>query len=177
MSTKVVNEKVRFSYAHVFEPYSMEEGEKKKYSVAILIPKKKAKATLAKIEKAIEAAKETGRAKWGNKIPAKLKLPLRDGDEEKPDDEAYAGMFFLNASSDRKPGLVDEDLNEILDKSEFYSGCWGRASLNFFAFAGKQNGIAVALNNLQKLEDGEPLGATITTAAEDFGSEDDDDLI
>lgn len=173
-STKVVTGKVRFSYAHVFEPTSMSEDEPKKYSTAILIPKKD-KKTIAAIEAAVKAALEEGKSKkFGGKIPTNPKLPLRDGDEEKPDDEVYAGHYFLNASSQRRPGVVDADRNEIIDKDEFYSGCYGRASINFFAFAGKAKGVAVGLNGVQKLEDGENLSGGSFNADEDFG---DDDLL
>jgi hypothetical protein len=173
-STKVITGKVRFSYVHVFEPTSIEEGGTKKYSVAILIPKKD-KKTLAAITAAITAAAEEGKtSKFGGKIPPTLKKPLRDGDEEKPDDENYAGMMFLNASSVRRPGVVDQELNEIMDRDEFYSGCWGKASLNFYAFSVSGNkGIAAGLNNLMKLEEGDNLGGGGSSAATDFG----DDLI
>lgn len=171
-STKVVTGKVRFSYAHVFEPRAINEGDDKKYSVSILIPKTDT-ATLAKINKAVEAAKQEGKGKWNGKIPPVLKLPLRDGDAERPDDEAYEGMMFLNASSKNKPGIVDENTDELMSKDEFYSGCWGRASVNLYAFNVSGNkGVAVGLNNLQKLEDGDRLSGG-STAAEDFGSDDD----
>jgi len=172
-STKVITGKVRFSYAHVFEPSAINEGDDKKYSVSILIPKTDT-ATLAKINKAVEAAKQEGKGKWNGKIPPVLKLPLRDGDAERPDDEAYEGMMFLNASSKNKPGIVDENRDELMSKDEFYSGCWGRASVNLYAFNVSGNkGIAVGLNNLQKLEDGDRLSGGGASAAEDFGSDDD----
>ena len=80
--------------------------------------------------------------------------------------------MFLNAKSSRKPGVVDADLNAILDKEEFYSGCYGRASLNFYAYDYQgTKGIGVGLNNLQKLEDGERLGGDFSTAEEDFGDD------
>lgn len=171
VATKVVTGKVRFSYAHVFEPHAMEEGQTKKYSVCILIPKKD-KAAIAKIEKAIAAAKEAGKAKFGGKIPASLKTPLRDGDEERPDKEEYEGMMFINANSNRKPEVVDADRNEILNKEEFYSGCWGRASFNFYAFNTSGNkGIACGLNNLMKTEEGENLSGGGASAEEDFGDD------
>ena len=108
-----------------------------------------------------------------------MKTPLRDGDDEREDDEAYAGAMFVNANSSNKPGLVDADLNPILDKSEFYSGCYGRASINFYAYdSNGSKGIACGLNNLQKFEDGERLAGGGSTAEEDFGSLDDaDDLM
>lgn len=173
--TKVITDKVRFSYAHVFEPAAIEEGQEKKYSVAIIIPKSN-KKSIAKINEAIEAAIEEGKAKFGGKIPATLKKPLRDGDEERPDDEAYKNAYFINANSARKPGVVDENLDPIIDKDEFYSGCYGRASINFYAFNVSGNkGVACGLNNLQKLADGERLSGG-STAEEDFGDFADDDL-
>lgn len=180
-STKVVTGKVRFCYTNVFEPQVMEEGDKPKYSVSILISKDDTK-TLKAIEKAIEAAKQAGKSKVADKngnIPASLKTPLRDGDEEKPDDPAYEGMMFIGANSFRKPAIVDKDLNAIMSQDEFYSGCYGRASITFYAFnVGKSKGIACGLQNLQKLEDGEPLMGG-STAEEDFGGENqwDDDLM
>ena len=165
--TKVITGKVRFSYLHVFEPSSIDEGQEKKYSASLIIPKKD-KATIIKINKAIEAAKEAGKVKLGGKIPANLKTPLRDGDEERPDDEAYAGAYFLNANCRTKPGLVDKKLNPIMSQDELYSGCYGRASVTFYAFNTSGNkGIACGLNNLMKLEDGESLGGR-ATAESDF---------
>ena len=131
--TKVITGKVRFSYVHVFEPAAVSEGsDDKKYSVSIIISKSD-KATLKKINDAIEAAKQAGIAKWGGKLPKSLKLPLRDGDAER-DEECYENSYFLSAKTDRKPGIVDADLNEIMSRDEFYSGCYGRASITFFPF-------------------------------------------
>lgn len=171
-STKVVTGKVRFCYANVFEPTSMNEGDTPKYNVCILIPKSDTK-TLEKINKAIEAAKQAGKAKIADKsgkIPSTLKTPLRDGDEERGDDEAFEGHYFINANSTRKPSIVDRDLAPIMDNEEFYSGCYGRASINFYAYNVNSKGIAAGLNNLQKLEDGECLAGG-SSAEDDFGGE------
>lgn len=171
-STKVVTGKVRFCYVNVFEPTAMNEGDTPKYNICILIPKSDT-ATIDKIKKAIEAAKEAGKAKLADKngrIPANLKLPLRDGDEERPDDPAFEDHYFINANSMRQPSIVDRSLNPIMGRDEFYSGCYGRASINFYAFNVSSKGIAAGLNNLQKLEDGEMLAGG-STAEEDFGGE------
>lgn len=174
--SKVITGEVRFSYAHVFEPFKMNEGDKEKYGVSLIIPKSD-KKTIKKIKDAIEAALEAGKDKFGGKIPKSYKNPLRDGDEEREDDEVYAGSYFVNANSPRKPGLVDENLDPIMEKEEFYSGCYGRASINFYAFNSNGNkGIACGLNNLQKMKDGEPLGAVVASATDDFGDDSDDDL-
>jgi len=175
LNTKVVTGKVRFSYLHVWEPQSIEEGGDKKYSVNIIIPKSD-KIQIAAIKKAIENAKELGKVKLGGKIPANLKQPLRDGDIDRPDDENYENSFFLSATSRTKPGVVDKNLNTIMDQDEVYSGCYGRVSINFYAFNTSGNkGIACGLNNLMKLSDGEPLGGR-STAESDFGGVENDDL-
>lgn len=167
--TKVTTGKVRLSYAHIFEPHAMNEGQEAKYSVSVIIPKTD-KETLKAIKEATDQAKKDGASKWGNKIPANLKTPLRDGDEERPDDEAYAGCYFLNASSKNKPGIVDQNVQPVLDSTEVYSGCYARLTLNFYAYNASGNkGVAAGLGNIQKLEDGEPLGG-FTRAEDDFDS-------
>lgn len=164
---KVITGKVRFSYANVFEPKSV-NGSAPKYSVSLIIPKSDTR-TISKINAAIEAVKKEGAHKWGGKIPASLRMPLRDGDLDRLDDEAYADSFFINVNSNTKPGIVDADLNPIMDQSEFYSGCYGRASIVFFAYnTNGSRGISAALQNLQKLEDGEPLGGK-SRPEDDFG--------
>ena len=163
---KIVTGKVRFSYANVFSPKASVEGGTPKYSVSIIIPKSD-KETIAKITKAYEVTKAGAAAYFGGSVPKGLKGGLRDGDEEK-DDPAYANSYFINANSAQKPGVVDQDLNPIMDMNEFYSGCYGRASITFYPYnAQGSKGIACGLNNVQKLEDGEKLGGA-TSAAADF---------
>lgn len=170
--TKVTTGKCRLSYAHIFEPHAMNDGQEAKYSVSVIIPKTD-KETLKAIKEATDQAKKDGASKWGNKIPANLKTPLRDGDEERPDDEAYAGCYFLNASSKNRPGIVDQNVQPVLDSTEVYSGCYARLTLNFYAYNASGNkGVAAGLGNIQKLEDGESLGG-FTRAEDDFESVDD----
>lgn len=174
--SKVVTGKVRFSYVNIFKSRAFQADQDAKFSICLLIPKED-KATLKKIKAAIDEAIQEGiSTKWNGKKPANIKLPLRDGDEERADEAPeYAGMMFLNANSTQKPGIVDKDLNEILDPDEVYSGCWGRASINFYPFSVNGNkGIGVGLNNVQKLKDGERLGATRASAESDFGDDFDD---
>lgn len=177
MSTKVVTGKVRFSYVNIFKSRAFQADQDAKFSICLLIPKDD-KATLKKIKAAIDEAIQEGiSSKWNGKKPANVKLPLRDGDEERADEAPeYEGMMFLNANSTQKPGIVDKDLNEILDPDEVYSGCWGRASINFYPFSVNGNkGIGVGLNNVQKLKDGEHLGAARASAESDFDDDFEDD--
>ena len=170
----------RWSYANVWESKSINGGTPK-YSVSLIIPKSD-KVTVEKIKKAIQAAYEEGQSKLkgnGKTVPALsvLKTPLRDGDLERPDDEAYANSYFINANSATAPGIVDADRNTIIDRSEVYSGVYGRASINLYAFNSNGNkGIACGLNNLQKIKDGEPLGGK-SRAEDDFATDEDDDFL
>lgn len=179
--TKVITGvNTRWSYVNAWEPKSINGGAPK-YSVSLIIPKSDTK-TLEKIRAAIQAAYEEGQSKLkgsGRSVPAlsALKTPLRDGDAERPDDEAYANSYFVNANSGTAPGIVDADRNPILERSEVYSGVYGRASINFYAFNSNGNkGIACGLNNLQKIQDGEPLGGK-SRAEDDFAEEDEDDFL
>lgn len=178
-STKVVTGKVRFCYVNVFEPTAMDDSATPKYNICIIIPKSDT-ATVDKINKAIEAAKQAGKAKLADKngrIPANIKIPLRDGDIDRADDPAFENSWFINANTLRRPSIVDRNLSPIIEREDFYSGCYGRASINFYAFNVSSKGVAAGLNNLQKLEDGEPLAGG-STADEDFGGENvwDDEL-
>lgn len=170
----------RWSYANVWEPKSINGGAPK-YSVSLIIPKSD-KTTVDKINAAIKAAYEEGQSKLkgnGRSVPAlsAIKTPLRDGDIERPDDEAYANSYFINANSPSAPGIVDADRNTIIDRSEVYSGVYGRASISLYAFNSNRNkGIACGLNNLQKIRDGEPLGGK-SRAEDDFATDADDDFL
>lgn len=172
-ATKVVTgPDTRLSYAHIWEPQSI-NGSDPKYSVSLIIPKTDTK-TVAAIQNAIKAAYDEGLTKLkgtGKTAPALevIKKPLRDGDAERPDDEAYAGCYFLNASSKNQPQVVDTKVQPILEQTEVYSGCYGRVSINFYAFNTNGNkGIACGLGNIQKIRDGERLGGGPTSATEDF---------
>lgn len=175
---KVVTGKVRLSYVHVFEKTSFGDGTDGKYSVSVLVPKDDTK-TINDLKKAINTAAAEGKAtKWAGKMPRNFHSPLRDGDAEHPDDEAYKGMLFFNASSKRKPGIVDKDRQAIIDPDEIYSGCYGRVAVNMYPYGVKgNNGVAAGLNNVQKLSDGEHLGGTIDSPEDDFndGYQDPDD--
>ena len=176
----ITGPETRWSYANVWEARSINGGTPK-FSVSLIIPKSDTR-TLDKIKAAIEAAYKEGEAKLkgnGRSVPAlsAIKTPLRDGDLERPDDEAYANSYFVNANSATAPGIVDANLDPILERSEVYSGVYGRASINFYAFNSNGNkGIACGLNNLQKIKDGESLGGK-SRAEDDFATDVDDDFL
>lgn len=169
---------VRFSYLNAHEAKEVEreddDGKKtieKLFSTQVIIDKKDT-ATKAAIDKLVDAV---AKDYFGGKVPALLKLPLRDGDLEADEKgDAVKGAWFFNCSSKHKPSVVGTAKDEFtgklaaLDASEIKSGDYGRISLNFFGFKGKQKGVAVGLGNIQKLKDGEALGSQ-RSADDDFG--------
>jgi hypothetical protein len=173
--TEVVTGEARLSFVHVFKPYAFTPGSEEKFSVTILVPKTDT-ATKARIDAAIEAAKQAGKEKWNGVIPPVCPTPVYDGDGTKPSDGLPFGpeckghwVFTASAKAEYPPEVVDASMNPIINQSEIYSGVYGRVCVNFFpyTFSGKK-GIGCGLGPVQKLRDGEPLGGG-TTAAQAFG--------
>ena len=171
MSTKVVTGKVRFSFCHIFEPSEPQGGGEPKYSVTLLIPKSDT-ATLSKIQQAMAEARDSFCKRNGaNALPAKPVHTLHDGDGQRASGDDFGpecrGCYVITVSSKAKPVIVDAFRNEVTDPAEVYSGCYGRASINFYGYSknGKK-GISAGLLSVQKLHDGEPFGTV--GSADDF---------
>lgn len=186
--TKVVTGECRASFVHVFEKFSNDpENIEPSYSIKLLIPKTD-KKTMKSIEAAQELAVERFREKNGqNALPKNYKSTLKDGDESNldkyPEDEGH-WTISTRAFGSHKPGVVDQALRPILDDAELYSGCYVRASVQAFAYSNKMSkGVSFALLNVQKLKDGDPLGAVAPKAEDDFeavesdAGDDDEDLL
>ena len=173
-STKVLIGEVRFSYVHLFTPRQNSPTDKAKYSVSLIIPKSD-KALVEKIKAGIAAAYNGGVQRFGGALPPRgtWRNPLRDGDLEKPADEAYKDSWFINAQSQTKPGIVKPDPSglskyvPITDEEELYSGCYGYAAVNFFAYNNAGNkGISAGLNNVLKTRNGDFLGGRVSADAD-----------
>lgn len=175
---KLITGKIRASYAHVFKPQKSPNSGQEKYSMCLLIPKSDTK-TIKAFEDEFEKVKNDSDAQkvWGGKFKSTFKGgELKDGDEFADEKPEYAGHVFINAYSQSRPGIVDKALNPIIDPEEFYSGCYARVSVSVYPYANQSKGIAIGLNNIQKLEDGEKFGGKATAQADfaDFAEEDDD---
>ena len=163
----MITGKVRFAYANVHTPAPSMSGGAEKYSICCLVDKRD-EATIKEFKEAFETAKAEGKAtKWNGKVPPSVKNPLRDGDTERPDRPEFEGMLFFNASTKIKPQIVDENRDPIYFENEFYSGCFGRASISLYPYdTSGSKGVAVGLNNLQKVAEGESLAGTKSAATE-----------
>ncbi len=180
--THVVTGRVRLSYAHLMQPYANTTNKpdaEPKFSVTILLPKTDL-ATKQRIDAAIAAALQEGvrRKTYKDGVPLdKLPTPVYDGDGVRADGYTPFGpeckghwVFTASCKATQRPDVVDVNGNPILDATQIYSGIYGRVSVDFFPynFPGRQ-GVGCGLGNVQKLADGEPLGASRPTAADDFG--------
>ncbi len=158
----------RVSYPHLFQRApDDEDGNPGKFDASLYIEKK---ADLKRLkEECLKVMKET----W----PKLEKLsdlgdrhPFKDGDES--DDEAAKGCFIIRARSKNRPGIVGPDRKPIDEESDVYGGCYGRMSVKPFTYNKKGNkGVALMLQNFQKLEDGEPFGARRTKPEDDFAED------
>lgn len=186
MSTKVVTGAVRFSFCHLFEPVVPQNGGEPKYSVTLLIPKSDT-TTVGQIKAAMQEARENFVKKNGaQSLPQKFNHTLHDGDGLRPSGEPFGpeckGCYVITVSNKQKPIVVDNFGNEIHDAAEVYSGCYGRASINFYGYNSSGNkGVSASLLAIKKLRDGEPFGTV--GSADDFNDGyvesdfDDDDVI
>lgn len=182
--SRVVTPIFRVSYPHVFKAQAPNPKDTPKFSITMLFPKT---TDLSGVKNAIKQAKI---AKWGSKEnwPEDLESPVGDGDDAKYEGkEGYVGHWVIKAttSADHKPGVVDENVEPILEQSEFYAGCYARASI--FACTWeymKKEGVMFILDHVQKMDDGKPLGskksadqvfAPVGTSKKKKPSDDEDD--
>ncbi len=163
---------VRFSYLYVFSPRRNPDGTPGKYGACIIFPKDDKEAYNIFSQAYNNAAQLGKTTKWNGRIPSKVQLPLHDGDEERPDDPAFKGMYYFNCSSTNKPGLRVRDsgvICEALDEEDLYSGAYGAVTVNLFPYSSNGNvGVGVGLNNIIRTEDGERLSGGRSADA-DFG--------
>ncbi len=174
VQTRFTTGKVRLTYAFLWKPRPADEENQRaeKFSTSLLIPKTD-QQTIQLFNAALQNAIIQGQQKglWGAALPSNFKVPLRDGDAECAEKgEEYAGHWFLNASSTRRPQIVDINRNDIWEESDVYSGCYARVCINLFPFNQKGNrGIGCCLEAVQKICDGEALGGVPVDVNEAFG--------
>lgn len=182
-SVKRTTPEFRVSFPHLDQPAGM-EGQAKKYSITMLFPKD---ADMSWVKTAV---KEVLTSKFGpdeSKWPKGLKKCVRDGDDKESPVAGYEGMYYMTARTSDKPGVVDNKCQDIIDvRTDLYAGCYARATVAFYYYDKAGNkGVGVALNNVQKLREGERFSGK-SDAKKDFdpvadaagsASSGDDDLV
>ena len=176
--TNVTTGEARLSYVHLFKPHAQQPGAKEKYSCTVLVPKSDT-ATKARIDAAIEAAKQKGiNGKWNGVCPPIVPHPVHDGDGVRPSDGMPFGpeckghwVFTASAKADYPPEVVDQNGNPMINQSEMYSGVYALVNVEFYPYMfGGKKGIGCGLGPVKKVRDGEALGGSAPTAAQAFGA-------
>lgn len=159
-SIRVMTPHFRVSFPNLFKPKAAFEGQEPVYSVQMLIPKD------TNIDELKKAAKQAAVKKFGNDVPKNIRWPFKNGNEKNL--ENYKDMIVIEARSKMKPGVVDRQLNEVLDPGEVYAGCWARATLVAYGYDKAGNkGVSFGLQNIQKVKDDEAFSGR-ANAKDDF---------
>jgi hypothetical protein len=157
----------RVSYAQgLFKARASEDGGKEKFGCTLIF-KNEDRAALDK------AVRDCIVGEWGDKgvDMAKnglIKSPFLAGDgkeaRNKTTGELHPGMgpevFFIRPSSIYEPAVRYRSANVQASPEEVYSGCFGFAVLNVFAWSNPKNGngVSFGIQYFQKTGDGERLG-------------------
>ena len=159
------------NYPHVFEPSAFND-EAPKYSIQMLFDKSDEDA-IALLQREITTAYNEGKYKLrgsnNGPVPplAGIKTPLRDGDAEHPGNPVYEGKLFMNATSKFPPSVFDRARKSLTDQNAIYPGAVCRAGVSFSTYNMNGNrGISCLLHSIQKIADGDPIGARQSTGAE-----------
>lgn len=168
MAEKIITPEFRAAFIGIFKATAPRENPNgaKKYSIrAVFMPD----TDISALKKEAQAAAVE---KWANAIPKTMRSPFRTNEELDnpipgiPDD---AIVMTFSANEDRRPGIVDAQLQDIIDDSECYSGAWYRAQVRAYAYDQAGNkGVSFGLENVQKTRDDEPLGNGKVPASKAF---------
>jgi len=160
IKTRIMTPAFRVAFPSVFKTKHNDLSGADEYSLVALFPKDADLSEIKKLIVAVATEKFGPREKW----PKKMNIPLRNqadraNEEGKLPDGYVAGAYYLNLKSKDKPGVVDQSVAPIIDQSEFYGGCWAKASINCYAYSKMGNsGVAFGLGNVQKIKDDKPFG-------------------
>lgn len=167
------------SYPKVFKAELNTLSGKMEFSTVALFKKGEDLSALKKAAEEVLIEKlGADKAKW----PKGLKSPFRDQSDREKEGVLpaghVAGAIFMSLKTSNKPGVVNQDVQPIIDESEFYAGCVAQATVRAYYYDQKGNkGVAFGLQNLQKVAEGEPLSGR-SSPSEDFkpveGAEKDD---
>ena len=169
--TKLITPVFRVAFPELTDPTAREPGPdgqvRKKYSVtAIWRPDDFAESEQEQWKVLLAALNEVAQEKLGrtlaelkamNNEGASYRLVPRNG-ALKEQNGFGEGTLFATLSANYRPQVIDRQRQPIEDiVGQVYSGCYCRASVRVYAFDNAGKGVAIGLNNLQKVGDGERL--------------------
>jgi len=155
----------RSSYFNCLEA-TLDDDDKqdgpKSYKSAVLVPKNAPVEAISVLIQGVKDAIEIGiRKKWNGSKPAKLQLPINNGDEKAKESaekyDAYAGCWNFTAKRREKDGRprLKAHGKEVTESGIIESGDWCVWDITLYPFANKKNGVAVALNGVTLIMEGE----------------------
>lgn len=172
---KFILKDIRGSYVFISGTgHVRDDGDDPQWEMQVIMPKDHPQ--LDKLKKTMWKVATTA---FGKGIkPKMISLPLRDGDEEKEEEE-YEGCHFFNVKTYRPPGVVKRNGKAATAQdieALGYSGCYFTLSITFKNYDHPEGGKGVRgeLNHVMLLREGERLDGT-TSASEDFADEIDED--
>jgi hypothetical protein len=166
----------RAMYVKVFKPALNKLSKKMEYSMLLHFPKG------TDITPLIKECQRVRDERWApvNGVVKKVAMPFHKAEEKAeegpggklifPEGFEAGGVYMtMRADPEKGPGpeVCDENKQPILDMSEFYSGCWCRASVGFYAYDYGKPGVGTGLRNIQRLGKDKSLTGR-TTAEQDF---------
>jgi len=176
---------VRLAFPKLWTAEQINGQGKPKFTAAFLMPP--GHPGIKEIER---VAMLVAREKWADKAEANFKalklggkFCLYNGDA-KPNLAGYPGNFFVNASSEVRPTVVERDgTTPVVEGGSVYSGCYVNAGIDLWAQDHQQHGkrINAALAWVQAYRDGDRFGPGAAVIAqgeiEDLGVEDENDAL
>jgi hypothetical protein len=183
--------KFRVAFPQVWHKKAFKEGDAGRYSLtAMFEPAQFTENDKAKWKALMEACNQVALKEWKKaykvaKEDGGYTLPFHRGDEQRKWGRGPEIVYCTLAAVLRRPKIIDIHNVELTEDgdNEFYAGCYARASVNPYVPKGWRKTMAIGLNNLQKLGEGERLDA-FSSAEDDFGSDpaeyagaEDDDLM
>lgn len=153
---------VRLNYVHLAAPHKFKETggkpQEPKYGVTAFFPKNH-----PQIDEIKKTIRDAVKAKWGDKPPAGLWNPLRDGDNDQYTQDLYAGCYFLNARNTRAVAVVDANVAPMPkedydgDDAKWGSGDYGNIFVDAFGFDTVLKGVSLSLQGVQFVRKGERI--------------------
>ena len=135
-------------WPHLFEPTQFEQNEPK-YELNLLV--RKDDEQMDDIRAVIE---ELVNDKMNGSCSPE-QLPIKDCDQRDDSGEDFAGCYMIPMRSVKRPGVVDMEVQPIIDPDGIRGGDTVNVDCNFYYYSAGKKGIACGLNNVQLVKSGD----------------------
>lgn len=175
------NGEPKYGLTAIWDESKFSEADKKRWKV---------------IKKALDDESMLRFKKHWKDLPGNYKKGIRDSSEKNGMEGFDDGTVFASLTTKRRPGIVDKkkatiakddeekekleakgkDVSEEVGLDACYPGAHYRATVVVYSYDNKGKGVALGLNNVQKVADDDRIDGRVD-AARDFEDELDDDWL